>query len=85
MIDGFRSELIELTGVKLGVNLGWNRVRFPAPVPVGARVRASSEVLEVDELEGGWWQVVQRFSVEVEGGPKPACVAEGVGRILPQG
>src|SRR5262249_58186151 len=41
MIDGFRRDLIESTGFKLGVNYGWNKVRFPAPVPVAARLRAS--------------------------------------------
>jgi acyl dehydratase len=84
MIDGFRRDLIASTGFKLGVNYGWNRVRFPAPVPAGSRVRASAEVTEVEDVGGGWWQVVTRFTVEVEGGEKPACVAESVGRTLPE-
>jgi acyl dehydratase len=83
MIDGFRLGLIESTGFKLGVNMGWNKVRFPAPVPVGSKVRASSEVVSVDEVGGGWWQIVTRFTIEVEGGEKPVCVAESVGRVLP--
>lgn len=82
MIDGFRLELVETTGVKLGVNYGWNKVRFPAPVPAGARVRASAEIVSVDDVGGGWWQVATRFTVEVEGSDKPACVAESVGRAL---
>ncbi len=82
MIDGFRRGLLESTGFKLGVNYGWNKVRFPAPVPAGARVRASVEVLTVDEVGGGWFQVTQRWTVEVEGNEKPACVAESVGRAL---
>ena len=82
LIDGFRLELIESTGFKLGVNYGWNKVRFPAPVPAGSRVRATAEVVSVDEVGGGWWQVVTRFTVEVEGNEKPCCVAESVGRIL---
>jgi acyl dehydratase len=84
LIDGFRPELIRSTGYKLGVNYGWNKVRFPAPVPTGSRLRASLEVIEVDEVGQGWWQVVQRITVEVEGSEKPACVAESVGRVLPE-
>jgi acyl dehydratase len=82
MIDGFRLALIESTGFKLGVNYGWNKVRFPAPVPVGSRVRASAEVVSVDDAGGGWFQVVTRFTLEVEGSDKPCCVAESVGRAL---
>ena len=82
MIDGFRLDLITTTGFKLGVNYGWNKVRFPAPVPAGSRVRAKAEVISVDEVGGGWWQVVTRFTVEVEGSDKPCCVADSVGRAL---
>jgi len=82
MIDGFRLALVSSTGYKLGVNYGWNRVRFPAPVPAGSRVRASVEFLSVDEVGDGWWQQVTRFTVEVEGSEKPCCVAEHVGRVL---
>ena len=84
MIDGFRRELIASSGFKLGVNYGWNRVRFPAPVPAGSRLRAKGEVVSVEEVGGGWWQVVTRFTVEVEGSEKPACVADSVGRALPE-
>jgi acyl dehydratase len=82
MIDGFRNGLMRSGGFKFGVNYGWNRVRFPAPVPTGSRIRASVEVLSVDDVGDGWYQVVQRWSVEVEGAAKPACVAESVGRVL---
>jgi acyl dehydratase len=82
MIDGFRLDLISSTGFKLGVNYGWNKVRFPAPVPAGSRVRAKAEVISVEEVGGGWWQVITRFTVEVEGSDKPCCVAESVGRAL---
>jgi acyl dehydratase len=82
MIDGFRSGLMESSGFKMGVNYGWNKVRFPAPVPAGSRIRASIETLSVDELGGGWYQIAQKWTVEVEGNEKPACVAESVGRLL---
>jgi acyl dehydratase len=81
-IDGFRYELFAFPVVKLGVNYGWDRVRFPAPVPTGSRIRATAETTSLDEIGDGWWQVVTRFTVEVEGADKPACVADSVGRFL---
>ena len=85
MVDGFRKGLIQSEGFALGVNYGWNKVRFPAPVPSGSRLRARAEVVSVDEAGGGWFQIVTRFTLEVEGNEKPACVAESVGRALPAG
>ena len=82
MIDGIRRDVLQSGGFKLGVNYGWNKVRFPAPVPAGSRIRASVEVVSVDDVGGGWWQVVQRWTVEVEGSEKPCCVADSVGRAL---
>jgi acyl dehydratase len=82
MIDGFRSGLMESTGFKMGVNYGWNKVRFPAPVPAGSSIRASVEILSVGEVGDGWFQVTQRWTVEVQGSEKPACAAESVGRVL---
>ena len=82
LIDGFRGRLLDQQGVKLGINYGWNKVRFPAPVPVGSKVRATAEVLSVEQLDGGWWHTVTRFTLEREGTEKPVCVAESVGRAL---
>jgi len=81
-IDGFRDQLLQSSGFKLGVNYGWNKVRFPAPVPAGVRIRASIEIVSVDEVGNGWFQLVQRWTVEVEGTEKPACVADSVARLL---
>ena len=82
LADGFRSQLLVSEGFKLGVNYGWNKVRFPAPVPVGSNVRASIEMISVDDAGGGWFQVVQRWTLEVEGSEKPCCVADSVTRVL---
>jgi acyl dehydratase len=82
LIDGLRRDLNEWSGFKLGVNYGWNKVRFPAPVLVGARLRCFAQIIEVSEVGGGWHQVVTRFTVEAEGGEKPVCVADSVGRVL---
>ena len=51
-------------------------------MPVGSKVRATAEVLTVEELGDGWWHVVTKFVLEREGGEKPVCVAESVGRAL---
>ncbi len=83
MIDGFRDQLIAVTGgFRLGVNYGWDRVRFPAPVPVGSKLRASAELIASENLGNGWFHNVTRFTVEIEGGEKPVCVADSVGRLL---
>ena len=82
MVDGFRDQLFRSEGFKMGVNYGWNKIRFPAPVPSGSRIRASLETVTVDEVGDGWYQLVQRWTVEVEGNEKPACVAESVVRLL---
>jgi acyl dehydratase len=82
MVDGFRDQLFRSEGFKMGVNYGWNKIRFPAPVPSGSRIRASLETVSVDEVGNGWFQLVQRWTVEVEGNEKPACVAESVVRLL---
>jgi acyl dehydratase len=84
LIDGFRGDLISASGFQLGVNYGWNKVRFPAPVPAGSRIRVSAEVTDLDEVGGGWWQMVTRFTVEVDGSEKPCCVADSVARFLPE-
>jgi acyl dehydratase len=82
LVDGFRKDLVESTGFVLGVNYGWNKVRFPAPVPAGSKVRATSEVVQIDDKGGGWFEVVTRFTLEVEGNEKPCFVGDQVGRAL---
>ncbi len=67
-------------GVKLAVNYGLNRVRFISPVKVNSRIRARSILKEVQDV-GGALQLVNEVTVEVEGQPKPACVAETVSRL----
>ena len=85
LIDGMREGLLPSPEGVIGVNYGWNRVRFPAPVPSGSRVRARAEVTSVEDVGKGWWQVVQRFTVELEGSEKPVFVADSVGRVRATG
>jgi acyl dehydratase len=73
--------LVDLTGYGMGINYGVNRVRFPAPVPAGSRIRARVTVDSVAEIPGGD-QAVFVATVEREGGEKPVCVAELVLRMM---
>jgi acyl dehydratase len=82
MIDGVRNELISASGFALGVNYGWNKVRFPAPVPVGSKIRVKAELVSFEEVGGGWWQAETRFTVEVEGVEKPSFVGDSVTRVM---
>lgn len=73
-------QLMHVSDAKMAINYGVDRVRFPAPLPVGKRFRGSAEILEVNEVAGGL-QVKGKCTIEVEGGEKPACVAETLVRI----
>ena len=68
-----------ITDAKMGVNYGLNKVRFPAPVPVGAKVRLTATLKDVEEVAGGL-QNTLAVTVEREGGDKPVCIAEWVTR-----
>jgi acyl dehydratase len=81
LIPVLASSISRVEGIKMGINYGLNRVRFPSPVRVGSRVRASSTLKEVTEIPGGV-QAVNEVTVSIEGADKPACVAETVVRYL---
>jgi acyl dehydratase len=81
LVNYFLPEVVEVKGMAMGVNYGLDRVRFPAPVPVGARLRGGVEVLAVDDVAGGV-QAAMRVTVEIEGGDRPACVADVLSRYL---
>ncbi|QKW05677.1 MaoC family dehydratase [Streptomyces sp. NA04227] len=74
-------QVLRVENVKMGVNYGSNKVRYPAPVPVGSRLRAGVALAEVAEVGGGV-QVTAKVTIEIEGGDKPACVAEPVTRYF---
>lgn len=79
LVNLFLPQIVEVRGIRMGVNYGVDKVRFPAPVKVGARVRAGVEIAEVTDVAGGI-QVKMRITVEVEGTEKPACVVESLAR-----
>jgi acyl dehydratase len=71
----------EYPGVRMGINYGLNKVRFPNPVRVGSRVRSRTTLLSAEEVKGNGIQIVKQVTIEVEGEPKPGCVAETVSRL----
>ncbi|MFF4582781.1 MaoC family dehydratase [Streptomyces sp. NPDC001373] len=72
-------QVMRVEGMRMGINYGLGKVRFPAPVPVGSRLRATAVITEVTEAGGGV-QVAATVTVEREGGEKPVCVAESLSR-----
>jgi len=81
MVIPMFDELLEVSGISMGINYGLNKVRFPAPVPVGSKVRLAAAVAAVEPVGGGQGvQLTVDFTVEVDGGAKPACVAQAIYR-----
>lgn len=78
----FLPQIMQVNNTSMGVNYGCDKVRFPAPVPVGSRIRGSGEILSAEEVKGGV-QVVVRITIEVEGSERPACVIDTISRFFP--
>ena len=77
------TELLEVEGVGMKLNYGLNKVRFPAPVPSGSKIRLHGAVAEVNEVGSGGVEVVADFTVECDQADKPVCVAQAVYRFYP--
>lgn len=73
-------QIYSVSGFKMGVNYGAEKIRFPAPVPVGSKLRLGAKLLSVDDVAGGI-QMKMEFGFEVEGAAKPSCVAEVLFRL----
>ena len=80
LLPEMAASAISVDDVRMGVNYGLNKVRFPAPVPSGSRVRGHFKLLKFEHLEGGGAQLTYEVRMEREGSEKPVCVAESVGR-----
>ena len=81
LVNFFLPDLVRVEGAKMGVNYGTNKVRFPAAVRVGARIRGRAQVLDATDVSGGV-QIVVRVTIEIEGGERPACVADTISRFF---
>ena len=73
-------QILRLDGFAFGLNYGLNRVRFPAPLPVGQRVRMTCKIAKLEDIPGGA-QITFENTFEVEGGDKPVCIAESIARV----
>lgn len=83
LLPRLSASALSIQGVRMSVNYGLNKVRFPAPVPVGSRLRSHMKLLGCDALEAGGLQVAWQVTVEREGSDKPVCVAETLARLYP--
>lgn len=78
----FLPQLVQFQGLKMGVNYGCEKVRFPAPVPVGSRVRGHGTVVAAEPIKGDGVQVTVRITVQIEGSDKPGCVVDTISRLF---
>lgn len=84
LLAGMRFQTFEVSETSMGVNYGMNKVRFLTPVPAGSRVRARYELTNINERKDGGYECTFTATVELEGAPKPACVAETITVYYPQ-
>jgi acyl dehydratase len=83
LVNLFLPQIIEVRGIRMGVNYGVDKARFPAPVRVGARIRGGGELINVEEVKGGV-QATVRVTVEIENSDRPGCVVDTISRFFPQ-
>jgi acyl dehydratase len=83
LVNFFLPQILRVDGISMGINYGADRLRFPAPVPVGSRVRGSAELLEVQRVADGAIQAKLRVTVEIEGSERPGCVIDTIARYVP--
>lgn len=81
LLPAFLQQIYRVDGIRMAVNYGLDKVRLPAPVPAGAKLRASSRLLAVTDLDGAV-QAKLGTTIEIEGGDKPACVVESIVRYV---
>jgi acyl dehydratase len=82
LMSRFMKDVLDVRGIRMGVNYGLNRVRFPAPVRSGSRIRAGVSLLSLKDIPSGS-EAIFSFTVECEGSDKPCCVAEWIVRFYP--
>ena len=80
LVNFFLPQIVEVQGISMGVNYGADRVRFPAPVPVGSSIRGQGELIAAEETRDGGIQATIRVTVEIQGGERPGCVIDTISR-----
>ena len=81
----FLPQILEVRGIAMGINYGADRLRFPAPVRVGSRLRGSADLLAVERTKDGAFQAKIRVTIEIEGSERPGCVVDTISRYYPAG
>jgi len=84
LVNLFLPQIVEVRGIRMGVNYGADKVRFPSPVLVDSRVRGSGELIAADETRDGAVQATIRVTVEIDGADRPACVVDTISRFYPE-
>ncbi|MAJ61116.1 MAG: dehydratase [bacterium TMED88] len=83
LVNFFLPQIVEVRGISMGVNYGADRLRFPAPVPVGSSIRGSAELLSAEKTRDGGIQATIRVTVEIQDGDRPGCVIDTISRYYP--
>ncbi len=84
LVNRFLPEIIDVQGISMGVNYGTDKVRFPAAVPVGSKIRGGGEVIAAEEVKGNAIQSTVRVTVEIEGSERPALIIDTISRYFPE-
>lgn len=83
LVNMFLPEIVDVQGIKMGVNYGCEKVRFPSPVKVNSKVRGVGELVQVENVKGAV-QATIRVTVEIKGSDRPACVVDTISRYFPE-
>jgi acyl dehydratase len=83
LVNLFMPQIVQVRGIAMGINYGADRLRFPAPVPVGSRIRGRAEIILAEDTKDGAVQAKVRITVEIENSERPACVVDAISRYYP--
>ncbi len=83
LLPALFASALTVKGVRMGLNYGLNKVRFPSPVPVNSQVRGHIKLVSADSVDNGGFQFVWEVQIERESGTKPVCIAESISRMYP--